>query len=588
MGLEPMNLKTLQPWQHPELLRGFLPTHASGVEVLNLTSWCHNHLGGEDWISYLELCERAYPWVVVDVGGGVKSSVVKLLERAHVNMLMATPDPLSLRGVQAWRRVMEEAHLPLHSLALIVNKSGLPDGVEMEQWQEVWPLGPWASLPYDHGAAMRALRGGTPLILEASRESAGRALHQLALKVQEHVQESTRVRESALGASGLSEGPVHDHELKQKVHRRLVDELKSKFPGLDMTSNVAANTALREHARSAIEQIFAEEAGNVQTRERRTRLIQEIVDEALGLGPLEDFLRDPEVTEIMVNGKDDVFVERRGKISKVDRRFDSDRHLLGVIERIVVPIGRRIDESVPLVDARLPDGSRVNAIIPPLALNGPTLTIRKFSKQRMTVEDLVNRGSLSPTMLEALRSAVQRRRNIVVSGGTGSGKTTLLNALSNFIPPDERIVTIEDAAELRLDQPHVVRLEARPPNIEGKGAITIRDLVKNALRMRPDRIIIGECRGGEALDMLQAMNTGHDGSLTTVHANTPKDALARIETMVLMAGMDLPLKAVREQVVSAIHLVVQVSRMEDGSRKVTHLAEVKGLEGDRIQIDMIQ
>jgi pilus assembly protein CpaF len=308
----------------------------------------------------------------------------------------------------------------------------------------------------------------------------------------------------------------------------------------------------------------------------------ELLNEAVALGPLEQLLVNEDVTEIMVNGASNVFVEQSGNLFRTDLTFADDAQVLKVMERIVAPIGRRIDESQPLVDARLPDGSRVNCIIPPLAIDGPTLTIRKFSKKPVTVDHLVGWGSTTHDILQFLRAAVIVRKNILVSGGTGSGKTTLLNVLSSFIPNNERIVTIEDAAELRLGQDHIVRLEARPPNIEGKGEIAIRELVRNSLRMRPDRIVVGECRSGEALDMLQAMNTGHDGSLTTVHANSPRDALSRLETLVLMAGFDLPLRAIREQVAAAISLIVQVSRMSDGTRKMLKVSEVTGMEGDII------
>ncbi|MGQ9512483.1 CpaF family protein [Thermodesulfitimonas sp.] len=322
-------------------------------------------------------------------------------------------------------------------------------------------------------------------------------------------------------------------------------------------------------------------------RLEKQRIVAELIQEALGFGPITPFLEDEEVTEIMVNGPYQVYVERRGKLELTEVTFRDDAHVMHIIERIVAPLGRRIDESTPMVDARLPDGSRVNAIIPPLALNGPTITIRKFFRDPLTIDDLIRFGSLTPEIAKFLEACVRGRLNIVVSGGTGSGKTTLLNILSSFIPPNERIITIENAAELQLRQEHVIRLESRPPNIEGKGAITIRDLVRNALRMRPDRIVVGEVRGGEALDMLQAMNTGHDGSLTTGHANTPRDMLARIETMVLMAGMELPVKAIREQIASAIDLIVHTGRFKDGSRKVTHITEVQGMEGDVVVLQDI-
>ncbi|HEY1653868.1 MAG TPA: CpaF family protein, partial [Candidatus Tumulicola sp.] len=317
------------------------------------------------------------------------------------------------------------------------------------------------------------------------------------------------------------------------------------------------------------------------------QLRQEIMNEALGLGPLEDLIDDPDVTEIMVNGPESIYVERHGKIERTVKRFADERQLRQVIERIITPIGRRIDESSPMVDARLPDGSRVNAIIEPLAIDGATLTIRRFGTRRLQTDDLVKIGALTASMLDFLRAAVEARLNIIISGGTGSGKTTFLNILSSYLPDSERIVTIEDAAELLLNQAHVVRLESRPPNIEGTGEVRIRELLRNALRMRPDRIIIGECRGAEALDMLQAMNTGHDGSLTTIHANSPRDALSRIETMVLMAGFDLPVRAIREQISNALDVVIHTSRMRDGSRKITSISEVVGMEGDIVTMQEI-
>jgi len=320
------------------------------------------------------------------------------------------------------------------------------------------------------------------------------------------------------------------------------------------------------------------------TSEQRQRLIRDVEDDVLGHGPLERLLNDPSITEIMVNGHDTVYVEQDGKLVRSTAHFTSEEHLRRMIERIVSRVGRRIDESSPLVDARLADGSRVNAVIPPLAFNGSSLTIRKFSKDPYKVDDLITFGTLSREMAELLRACVEARLNIIVSGGTGTGKTTLLNVLSSFIPEGERIVTIEDAVELQLQQDHVVRLESRPANIEGKGEVGIRDLVRNSLRMRPDRIVVGEVRGGESLDMLQAMNTGHDGSLSTVHANSPRDAVARLETLVLMAGMDLPLRAIREQIASAVDVVVQLSRLRDGSRRVTSVTEVQGMEGQTVTL----
>jgi len=314
----------------------------------------------------------------------------------------------------------------------------------------------------------------------------------------------------------------------------------------------------------------------------REQLFHEILDEMLGYGPIQSFLDDPDVSEVMVNGPNKVYIEKKGKLTKTNVIFENNEQVLRIIDKIISPLGRRVDSDSPTVDARLPDGSRVNAVIPPVAIDGPSITIRKFNKEKLKVEQLINFGSMSKEMAELLKACVISRLNIIISGGTGSGKTTLLNVLSSFIPEDERIVTVEDAAELQLQQDHVVRLESKPPNADGVGSVTIRDLVKNCLRMRPDRIVVGEVRGGEALDMLQAMNTGHDGSLTTLHANTPRDALSRLETMCLMSGLDLPLKVIRQQIASAIDLIIQQSRLKDGTRKITAITEVAGMEGETI------
>jgi len=369
-------------------------------------------------------------------------------------------------------------------------------------------------------------------------------------------------------------------EFKLRVHKEVIETLDEEFAG-QQGGLAEQEEQLSIRVEELINSIVQREATELPRLERQ-KIVTEIMDEVVGYGPIEPLIRDPEVSEIMVNGPHQVFVERKGKIEKTGVVFRDEEHVLHIIDKIVSPLGRRIDESMPMVDARLPDGSRVNAIIPPLSLIGPVITIRKFSRDPLTIQDLIRFGTLTPQMATFLEACVKARLNIIISGGTGSGKTSTLNVLSSFIPANERIVTIEDAAELQLNQEHVITLESRPPNIEGKGAITIRDLVRNALRMRPERIIVGEVRSGEALDMLQAMNTGHDGSLTTGHANSPRDILARLETMVMMAGMELPIKAIREQMASAFDLVVQQARLRDGSRKITHLTEVLGMEGDTV------
>ena len=396
--------------------------------------------------------------------------------------------------------------------------------------------------------------------------------------------EENKQLEEAVPAGGIGKhkaGPVTKLDpyqpLKQKIHQKIVDELGS----------VEMDRRQLEEAVTHISSAAMDAEPALVPRFERTRIISEIIDEVMGLGPIEPLLKDDTVTEVMVNRYNQVYVERNGLLVLTDVHFRDDIHVMHIIEKIVSPLGRRIDESSPMVDARLPDGSRVNAIIPPLALTGPALTIRKFSRDPFKINDLIDMETLTQEMADLLKACVEGKLNIVISGGTGSGKTTTLNVLSSFIPADERIVTIEDAAELQLRQEHIVTLEARPANIEGRGAVTIRDLVRNSLRMRPDRIVVGEVRSGEALDMLQAMNTGHEGSMTTGHANSPRDMVSRMETMVLMAGMELPVRAIREQISSAIDLVIQQSRLRDGSRKITHLTEVQGMEGDVITMQDI-
>ena len=373
--------------------------------------------------------------------------------------------------------------------------------------------------------------------------------------------------------------------IKKEIHTHIIDEMPD-----DLQRVISQSSADQKELRRLVEGMCADAIKDnpfAIPLGDRERLVEELISEILGLGPIEPLLKDPSVTEVMVNGPDSIYIERKGRLQKTDVRFRNTEHLMHIIDRIVTAVGRRVDESSPMVDARLADGSRVNVIIPPLSLIGPCVTIRKFSKDVLTVDKMIEFGSFDQRMAEFLEDCVKGRLNIVVSGGTGSGKTTLLNVLSSYVPATERIVTLEDSAELQLKQDHVVTLETRPPNIEGEGEVTMRDLVRNALRMRPDRIIVGECRTGEALDMLQAMNTGHDGSMTTAHANCARDALSRLETMVLMSGMELPLRAIRSQIASAVDIIVQIARLRDGSRKIINIAEVTGMEGDIITLQAL-
>ena len=378
---------------------------------------------------------------------------------------------------------------------------------------------------------------------------------------------------------------VRYNQLQKEIHDRLIEYMDLRRLDIDKLGDEELWSRTEKSIRDILDQMDAD--GELDDEIDREQMVTDVLNEALGLGPLEAFLADDDISEIMVNHAMQIYIERKGKLILSERTFSSNVAVLGVIERIVAPIGRRIDESSPLVDARLKDGSRVNAIIPPLALKGPSITIRKFKREKLKIEDLIRYKTLSPQMAEFLEMCVKARKNIVISGGTGSGKTTTLNVVSNFIPDDERIVTVEDSAELQLSQDHWVQLESRPPNLEGKGQITIRDLVKNCLRMRPDRIVVGECRSGETLDMLQAMNTGHDGSLTTLHANTPRDAISRMETMVMMSGMELPLKAIRDQIASAVDIIVQQTRFSDGTRKIAAITEIAGMEVDIVTLQEI-
>jgi pilus assembly protein CpaF len=390
-----------------------------------------------------------------------------------------------------------------------------------------------------------------------------------------------RVNTDGVGsANDLASTEVALTDVKDSVvrnlHHLLIEEM-----GAELTDTEADQAELRDRIERRLSEYLAEETTPLSAAERR-KIMTDVIDNVLGYGPIQEYLDDPEVTEVMVNNPSTIYIERYGKIHPAEGRFIDEAHLLRIIDKIVARVGRRVDESSPMVDARLPDGSRVNAVISPLAINGPMLTVRKFSQTPYTVEDLIGFGTLSRPIADFLRACVHGKLNILISGGTGTGKTTLLNVVSGYVPNDERIVTIEDAAELRLNQEHVLQLESRPANIEGRGQVTIRDLVRNSLRMRPDRIIVGEVRGAEALDMLQAMNTGHEGSLSTVHANSPRDALSRLETMVLMSGFDLPVRAIREQSSAALDVVVHLSRLTDGARKVTQIAEIESMEGDTI------
>jgi septum site-determining protein MinD len=564
----------------PEIFASYLKTTSTGLAVLPLVGDVLQSrlVTPALWARMMDLASAAFDNIVIDMPSGVGVLTQPVLDRADYVCVVGEPTPVGVLRTRFCLDYLRSLQFPQTSILFCLNRVPSRGGVAPDQVEHVVGMAPFITLPDDPEPLATASVKGQSVLEAVPRHAIARNLDRLGREV------------TTLGLRNIAAPPVEAtpqrttddeiRELKLKVHHRLVDEIDVKKADLAYLADPVKLQEVRTRAESLVLKLLEEEGAHAFSREVRRRVLKEVLDEALGLGPLEDLLADPLVTEIMVNRFDQIYVERAGKIEHTPVKFLANDQLRGVIERIVAPLGRRIDEKVPMVDARLRDGSRVNAIIPPLALKGPALTIRKFAKRKLVAADLIGFGSLTEQMATFLGAAVEARMNIVISGGTGSGKTTLLNVLASFIPSDERIITIEDAAELQLPQDHVISLESRPANIEGEGAITIRDLVRNALRMRPDRIVVGECRAGEALDMLQAMNTGHDGSLTTLHANTPRDALARLETLALMAGLDLPSRAIRDQIGSAINLIVQQSRLQDGSRRITHITEVTGQEGD--------
>ncbi len=567
-------------------IQGYFPRSRSGVEVAVLAESETGVMGvaGHQVLRAMELFRKAYDFVVVDGLAGWDSLTLSVLDSGDRILLVCSPDLVGLKQEREQVLNYQELKFPASKIGLILNRADMPGALRPEDLEKALPGHKvMAAVPFDLRAT-EALNQQRELIAMFPNSPFAKAVKKLARRLAEIESgpgQATPVPEAELVIKPTGIKPDYAR-IKERIHSLVLENTELKALASETVATSAGQVMLREKVEAVVASLMVLEVPELTRREAREKLVQEIVDEVLGLGPLENLIRDPEVTEIMVNRRDQIFMEKAGQLVLSDRHFLSDKQLMTVIERIVAPLGRRIDESQPYVDARLADGSRVNAIIPPLALKGPALTIRKFSQQRLWIDDLIKFGSLNRELAEFLGACVRGRKNIVIAGGTGSGKTTLLNVVAAYIPESERIITVEDAAELNLPQPHVVILETRPANIEGQGAITIRDLVRNCLRMRPDRIVVGECRSGEALDMLQAMNTGHDGSLTTVHANSPRDTIARLETMVLMSGMDLPVRAIREQIAGAVDLIVQQSRLQDGSRKVTRVSEVDGMEDGKI------
>jgi pilus assembly protein CpaF len=581
----------------------------------------------KDWVSLrpeqiyelLLVGNALYRHIVIDVSQPRLNEIMSVcLDCSSAVVPVVIPDIVSLQTSSHLLQDLQANDFSLSKFEMVLNMADLSKDLPAEDiggyYQDRLKRPLTLQIPYAPEDCIKSVNRGIPLFYKGKDEELRKSLTQMVrhfLKVQPiDVGEINVTYRAAMPTT--AETPLHMpqistsaepvtalttintaisgwtfekyRETRQHLHERLLQEVRLQDMELD---NPDKREEAKRPLRKKLAEIMLTDKIEISSRKESVMLIEAILDEALGLGPLESFLKDPKVTEIMVNGPEQIYVEKDGKLSLSSQQFLSERQLRVVIDRIVSPLGRRIDESSPMVDARLPDGSRVNIIIPPLALNGATLTIRKFPEERLKAKHLVNFGTVNREMSEFLDGCVQARLNILICGGTGSGKTTLLNILSSFIPHGARVVTIEDAAELQLDQKHVIRLESRPANMEGKGQVSIRDLVKNSLRMRPDRIVVGEVRGGEALDMLQAMNTGHEGSLTTCHANAPREALARLETMVLMAGVDLPIRAIREQISSAVDLIVHQSRLRDGTRKVMHITEVSGMEGDTITLQDI-
>lgn len=546
-------------------------------------------------LKQLSQLSHFYKFIVLDLGNDLDELQSKLLEACTAAIVVTTPEVLTMNQTLRMINELRAATLPNEMIQIVVNKASNV-GLAPSQIEQTLKKPLLGVIPQDDISTSNALKRAAPFVLlspqapitnsytEIVRKLTGGVLQKLKTLSRANVL-SFEKSESVDGGN-KNQGDPRTH-LKITIHTRLIKEMNLKNDDISKANKDSEKRKkLENDVRVAISKILDQEAHGLPPADRK-QIIKETLDEALGLGPLEDLLEQVDISEIMVNGYDKIFIEKSGRLQLSKTHFTSNIQLRNVIERIVTPLGRRIDEKTPYVDARLIDGSRVNAIIEPLAIDGPALTIRKFKKDSFGVEQYVHYNSASRQMMDFLKLAVENGCNIIISGGTGSGKTTLLNCMSTFIPSTERIITVEDAAELQLRQTHVVRLETRPANMEGEGAITIRDLVRNTLRMRPDRIVVGECRDGAALDMLAAMSTGHDGSMTTVHANNPREAIARLETLCLMAGMDLPVRAIREQIAGAVDLIVQISRLSDGSRKVMSIAEVQGIQGETVTLQEV-
>lgn len=600
MGLKPQKtLKELAGFQgslNSQPMNTLVSMHQSGLAYLGAVRGPEESLNiSPDLLGkLLEFFSRAYKFVVVDVGTDLGPAQMAVLQEATAIMIVTSPEVLVVTQTQRLINELLSATFPRDMFQLVINKAS-PTGLSPQTISNQLQLPFLGIIPQDEATTMMALQKYTPFVLMAPKAPVTAAYYDVARKltggVLQRLKSVSRPKpapapvDAANAANSPASIPGMDSRtlLKIRIHNELIRTVDLKKLLVDTKQDENKEKEVREKTKREITLIVDREAPDTP-REERSKIIKEVLEEALGLGPLEDLLADPDVSEIMVNGFKKIFIEKSGKVQLSPVTFTSNDHLRRIIERIVTPLGRQINDSSPYVDARLKDGSRVNAVIEPLAIDGPALTIRKFKKGGITAEKYIGYGSITKNMMDFLRLCVENGLNVVISGGTGSGKTSLLNMLSTFIPSNERVITVEDAAELQLQQEHVVRLETRPPSMEGSNAVSIRDLIKNSLRMRPDRIIVGECRDGAALDMLQAMNTGHDGSMTTTHANSPRECIARLETLCMMSGMELPVRAIREQISGAVNLIVQISRLSDGSRKVLSITEVAGMQGDVVTL----
>ncbi|NBX67617.1 MAG: pilus assembly protein TadA [Proteobacteria bacterium] len=623
LGVKPkrtmLELGAIEGKFDPNSLGSFVAVHPSGIHYLptvlepeQMGSLDPSHVS-----KALTLLSGFYNFIILDLGSDIDGPTVKAIESSTLIFVLTLPEILVLHHT---RRVIEKVQnllFPPEMIKLVVNRFSAAKGINPQLIQTNLKKPVLGVIPEDEITTVSSMTKAQPFITSAPRTEITKSYFFLVRNIQQQqlLEKLSQLKKpsDALSRLGGNKGSqpgkpgdkspsmvVFDRSqmkdekpadqwssLKQRIHKQLIETMDLKKVDTETGNDPKKKAVLREKTKTVVVELLDKEEHPFRSRDEIQKLVKEILDEALELGPIQDLLADDSVSEIMVNRKDQIFVERKGKLVLSGTTFSGTAQLLSVIERIVTSVGRRIDEKQPYVDARLPDGSRVHAIIPPLSIQGPMLTIRKFAKNRLTYKDLVKYGSMTEEMADFLRCCIEARLNVIISGGTGSGKTTLLNVMAGFIPPGERILTVEDSAELQLPQEHWGRLETRPANMEGKGEVSIRDLVRNTLRMRPDRIVIGECRAGEALDMLQAMNTGHDGSMTTVHSNTPRDAVARLETLCMMAGMDLPAKAIREQIASAVNLIIQQSRLADGTRKVTSITEVIGMQGEVVTMQEI-